>query len=97
MAAATAALHTALLDWADGDVERTRIVRVMTDECGGLWLREAAAGRLRRWFPVTDNEGMSDLMVSPDIQGLRGAFYWGRLSTGTRVSPEYLALLSIIS
>ncbi|MCK9928819.1 hypothetical protein MXD62_16815 [Frankia sp. Mgl5] len=94
MAAATAALHTALLEWADGDVERTRIVRVLAGECGGLWLREAAAGRLRRWFPTTDHEGMSDLQVAVDLEGLRRAFYRGQIGGG---QWETAALLSIIS
>ncbi|WP_230203070.1 hypothetical protein [Parafrankia discariae] len=79
-AAAAAALYTALQEWADGSDERARFVRALATECRGVWLREAAAGRLRRWFLTTDHEGMSDLVVSVDLAGLRQALRRGRVA-----------------
>ncbi|OHV46593.1 hypothetical protein BBK14_01725 [Parafrankia soli] len=86
-AAAVAALHAALREWADGQPDRARFVAALATECRGVWLREAATGRLRRWFLATDHEGMCDLQVHVDLEGLRRAVGRGRVEG----APEDLA------
>lgn len=88
-AAAAAALYTALQEWADGSDDRARFVLALATECRGVWLREAAAGGLRRWFLTTDHEGMSDLVVSVDLTGLRQALRRGRVA-GERTDLDML-------
>ncbi|EFC78897.1 hypothetical protein [Parafrankia sp. EUN1f] len=92
VAAATAELRLALADWAEDDAARAELVAALVDEQGGLWLREAASGRLKRWFYVTDYEGMSDLQVAVDLDGARRALCRGRIPG----EPAELAALARI-
>ncbi|MEX5636548.1 hypothetical protein [Parafrankia sp. FMc2] len=89
-AAAVATLRIALREWADDDpASRARFAGALVSELGGLWLREAAYGRLSPWFLLTDYEGLSELQLHVDREWLTAVVERGKVD-GT---PDELAAL----